>query len=301
MSGEFRHKLRYLAIDGGGTKTAFLLADENGRELNSVTLGATNPNDVGMEKTKEILRQGIRALCADVCGNVVLYAGIAGARTGSNRECLCRFLGEFGFASYDCGSDIDNLLALGDCPQQIFMILGTGVNALVKREDALFRIAGWGQLFDGAGSGYDLGRDAIRAALYAFDGTGPQTMLSELLRRELGAEAADCLAAFYAGGKRYIASFARLVFEAASRGDAVAQEILQRNVGHIARILRAGAAKLNTSPVKVLMTGGLIDAQHGIILPLLAQELGAGFCLTRSELPPIYGALRLAQKEKESC
>lgn len=126
-------------------------------------------------------------------------------------------------------------------------------------------------------------------------------MLSELLRRELGAEAADCLAAFYAGGKRYIASFARLAFEAAACGDAVAQEILQRNVGHIARILRAGAAKLNASPVKVLMTGGLIDAQHKIILPLLAQELGAGFCLTRSGLPPIYGALRLAQKEKESC
>ena len=44
MSQESQRKPRYLAIDGGGTKTAFLLTDENGHEVKSITLGATNPN-----------------------------------------------------------------------------------------------------------------------------------------------------------------------------------------------------------------------------------------------------------------
>ena len=301
MSQESQRKPRYLAIDGGGTKTAFLLTDENGHEVKSITLGATNPNDIGMEKSKEILRQGIQLLCGDTCENIILYAGIAGARTGRNKEYLHQFLSKFGFERYGCGSDIDNLLALGDHAQQIFMILGTGIIAFAKRGDALFRIAGWGQLFDGAGSGYDLGRDAICAALYASDGTGPKTMLSELLRCELGENPADHLAAFYAGGKRYIASFARLIFEASAYGDEVAERILQRNVEHIVEILRAGAAKLDVSPVEVLMTGGLIDVQHEKILPLLVRKLGTGFCLKHSKLPPIYGALRLAQKEKKEC
>ena len=42
--------MNYLAIDGGGTKTDFMLADGDGNILSRVILEATNPNDVGFDK-----------------------------------------------------------------------------------------------------------------------------------------------------------------------------------------------------------------------------------------------------------
>lgn len=292
---------RYLAIDGGGTKTAFLLADACGNPIKTVVLGASNPNDVGMENAKEVLAQGIQMICGDACNKLSVYAGIAGARTGDNQEQLHRFLGGCGFRSCLCGSDIDSLIAMGDHQQQIFMILGTGIIAFAKNGDEVHRVAGWGQLFDGAGSGYDLGRDAICAALYAADGTGPKTMLAELFERELGESPADHLPKFYSGGKRYIAGFARLVFEARDAGDKVADRILKQNMEHVVDIIRAAAAKLDTKNVEVLLTGGLINAQFDVIDPILREKLGAAYHLELAKQPPIYGALRLAMKEEKSC
>ena len=293
---------RYLAIDGGGTKTAFLLADEKGNPIKQLTLGASNPNDVGMKQAKDILNEGIRSVCEGYSPeDIVLYAGIAGARTGNNKELFMDFLHEFGFKRYNCGSDIDSVIAMGDHPQQIVMILGTGVIAFAKNGDEVYRVAGWGQLFDGAGSGYDFGRDAICAALRAFDGTGPRTILTDLFLRELGEQAADHLAKFYAGGKRYIAGFCRLVFEAREKGDPVAEEIFHKNIQHVAGILRAAATKLDRPVAEVLFTGGLINAQQRTIIPALEKELGSAFHLVCARQMPIDGALRLAQKEAESC
>lgn len=293
---------RYLAVDGGGTKTAFLLADGAGNVMQTLTLGPSNPNDVGMEQAQSVLRSGIRSLCGGACRELTVYAGIAGCRTGKNREAMQQFLSEFGFRQYECGSDIDNVTALDDKPQEIFVILGTGIAAFARRDDKLYRTAGWGQLFDGGGSGYDLGCDAIRAALRASDGTGAPTMLTELFRRELGEDAPAHLGKFYAGGKRYIAGFARLVFEACEAGDAVAEEILRRNVRCIAEILRAAAAHLTQRPAPVLFAGGLAGAQEKTIFPLLERKLGTeAFEWIQSAQPPVYGALKLAREEHAEC
>lgn len=293
-----RQKNRYLAIDGGGTKTAFLLADETGNPIETVRLGPSNPNDVGIDAAKKTLRQGIKAICGTTYSDVVLYAGIAGARTGNNKLQLLDFFQEFGFRQYDCGSDIDSLMAMGDHKEQIFVILGTGIIAFAKKNNEIFRVAGWGQLFDCAGSGYDIGRDGICAALRASDGTGNPTRLNELLEREIGESPAEHLPRFYSGGKRYIAGFARLVFEAREKGDDVAQKILDRNISHIVRIIQAAAAQLPGNRKEVLLTGGLIDAQQSLLLPMLEQALGPNYHLVCNRQPPVYGALRMAMKEK---
>ena len=53
----------YLGIDGGGTKTEFLLQDKDGNTVRQIILGASNPNDVGMEKCQKILELGITEVC----------------------------------------------------------------------------------------------------------------------------------------------------------------------------------------------------------------------------------------------
>ena len=52
-------KKYYLGIDGGGTKTEFILIDEQGNVLNRYLDKGSNPNDIGIENCVSVLRGGI--------------------------------------------------------------------------------------------------------------------------------------------------------------------------------------------------------------------------------------------------
>jgi transcriptional regulator with XRE-family HTH domain len=54
----------YLGIDGGGTKTAFLLCDKDGKAIGEATLGPCNPVDVGLTNALKTLERGIETVIA---------------------------------------------------------------------------------------------------------------------------------------------------------------------------------------------------------------------------------------------
>lgn len=68
----------YVAIDGGGTKTHGILADENYKVLSEIYVGATNPNDVGVETSVVRLTELVSKL-AEGLSPEVICAGVAGA------------------------------------------------------------------------------------------------------------------------------------------------------------------------------------------------------------------------------
>src|SRR6476660_4028813 len=68
--------MRYLGIDGGGSKTTFLLVDEYYNEICHVQTGPSNYLSVGADPAKQAIAQGISQLTEQpdiVCG------GFAGA------------------------------------------------------------------------------------------------------------------------------------------------------------------------------------------------------------------------------
>ncbi|TFB95989.1 hypothetical protein E3O42_17760 [Cryobacterium adonitolivorans] len=73
--------------------------------------------------------------------------------------------------------------ALGD-ELGVVVAAGTGVVTLAVGADDVARIDGWGNLIGDAGSGYWLGRAALDAVMRAYDGRGPATALSAVMRRE---------------------------------------------------------------------------------------------------------------------
>ena len=84
-SAEPDEKKALVAIDGGGTKTYFLLFTEEGEVLDRLILGGSNPNACGIDQTKSILAEGIDRFCrrAEIKG---IFAGISGASAGNNRR-----------------------------------------------------------------------------------------------------------------------------------------------------------------------------------------------------------------------
>ena len=295
----------FLGVDGGGTKTDFMLSDANGSILASVRLGASNPVDIGIEATEEVLTEGIRTICrACSSSRISAFVGLAGGITGNNREKISRILERFRFRRFDNGSDSQNAVAaaLGD-EDGTAIIAGTGTIAYVRENGVLRRIGGFGYLFEDGGSGYSLGREAIYLALRAEEGTRPATPLTELVKSALGGSVISRLSDIYEGGKRFIASFAPLVFEAIDLGDESASLFLAKTAQEIAAYLTVGR---KTPETRAVLLGGL-TAREDLLKDAIAIALAPAVCdISICKTPPVYGALRLAGlkntvKENLSC
>ena len=291
----------YLGIDGGGTKTEFRLVDKDGTLLSSALLGASNPNDIGLDATCALLSEGIDKV-TDGYGReaISVFAGIAGAATGDHASRIANFLRSLGFAKADAASDVHISLAacLGD-EDGIAVIMGTGSVAFAQCGGKILRAGGYGYLLCDAGSGFALGQGAILAALQAEDGSGAPTLLHDMVADACGKGCVtNALSDFYRGGKAEIASYAHLIFDAHEKDDAVATEILTRNVHAVADLIRAIGTRMGAERVRAVLCGGL-TAKSEVILPLLRDALASDtreYSLSISEAAPVQGALYLAGK-----
>lgn len=304
--------LYFLGIDGGGTKTEFVLQNADGETCASCILAASNPADIGIQQSEAVLRDGIETVCAGIpYSEIYLFAGIAGAISTGSREAMAGFFSSFGFTGYGYASDNDNIIAAGlKNGDGITMIIGTGVCAFTVRAGQRKRTAGWGYLIDRGGSAYNIGADALRAYYMALDGTGPATSLSEAVEARSGLSPDVLLGKIYADGKRYIASFAPVVFREAEKGDEAAREIISRNASCAAGFLSAAAEPFRddgSAVLPIVLAGGLtnepafLTALKTAAEPLLRQVLPETECrITVLPCRPVDGALLRARELSET-
>ncbi|MBR5156886.1 MAG: XRE family transcriptional regulator [Clostridia bacterium] len=288
-----------LGIDGGGTKTEFLLTDSVKKEIARVKLGPSNPVDIGMENTKKILEQGIRQVCEGInIREVSVFAGLAGGITGDNKEQINSFLSQFNFAFYDNGSDTGNALSIALKGEDgVVVIMGTGIVAFSQVGSTKHRIGGWGYHIDQGGSGYNFGSDALDSALKFIDGRGGSELIKNLIENHLSKPIPDAITDIYQGGKAYVASFARYVFAAFNQGDKEAERIIDKNVCEVAQIIAAGKKYFDDKTVKVVICGGLCNYEQELV-PFFKKYLGENQHITFSNEPVVDGAIMLAEKIK---
>ena len=290
-----------LGIDGGGTKTEFLLTDIAHNEINRVILGASNPVNTGIENTKQILTQGISLACKGIDLNQIsVFAGLAGGISGDNKKVIADFLSLFGFYSFANGSDTDNAvqITLGD-DDGVSVIIGTGIVAFAVADGIRYRIGGWGYLIDKGGSGFAIGSDALNAALRYHDGRGGSKLMLDLIEKQTGKPLQDCIGDIYSGGTTYVASFAPVVFEAFEKSDRCAENIICKNAQEIADIIRTGCSFIKDNK-KIVLCGGLCK-KSDILKPFILKHLGDGYNLEFTTEPMVNGSVSLAEKELKKC
>ena len=289
----------FLGIDGGGTKTAFALADERGSILSRVTLGACNPNDVGFEQTERILHEGIISVCEGYpMEEISAFAGLAGCSSVENLPRISAVLTRFGFGRTANDNDAKNAVAAAlGTKDGVAVIMGTGSIAYAQKGSALYRIGGYGYLFGDKGSGFSIGKDVILSALQQEDGSGQSTALYDLVRNACGGDTVlSKIDFFYREGKKEIARYAPLAFQAYRQGDDVAKRIVEDNMQAIAALILGGAKNLGETPLKAVLCGGVTKAQD-VVLPILSKMLAESGCEARlcvCEKEPVWGALILA-------
>ncbi len=288
-------KIKYLlGVDGGGTKTEFLLTDINKNELRRIFLGGSNPNNSGFKETERILSEGIEKICTDISkGEISLFAGIAGCASEENNCFLRKFLQAFSFGAFSCGGDINNALeAALDGNDGVVIIMGTGIIGFTRKDNTVHRTGGWGYLIDKGGSGFCFGRDALDCALSFYDKRGGSQIISELCEKKLSAPLNVSIPEIYKKGPSEIASFAPTVFEAYRMEDKYAEDIIDSNVLCVSDIIRA--ASDISQEKKATVIGGLTKEKD--VLSVFFRKHLPDYEILFSENKSIDGAIKEASK-----
>ncbi len=284
-----------LGIDGGGTKTEFLLTDSSGKEIRRLILGASNPVSTGIESTYNILNNGIKEICEGFdLSEISVFAGIAGAKSGDNQNLINTFLSKFGFACYNCESDVDLALEVALRGENgVAVIMGTGIVAFARLGEKLHRSGGRGYMIDKGGSGFHFGSDALNSAFEFIDGRGGSETILKLVEKRIGKSLESSVAEIYGGGAAFVASFAPVVFEAFGLGDSAASEIIDRNAYEAAKIINGARRFLKNNENKIVICGGLCK-QKEILYPFLEKNIEGDFLLEFIDEPMVNGAISLA-------
>jgi len=173
----------------------------------------------------------------------------------------------------------------------VVTIAGTGSIAFGRNAAGKSaRSGGWGYIFGDEGGGFDLVRQALRAALRSEEGWGPKTLLRDALVSSAGATSAnDLLHRFYTDEypRERVAAFAKLVDRIARDGDVLAREILLAAAQQLATLTNAARAQIfdGRSPCRISFLGGVFRSE--ILLTRYRMLMELETCNHVAE--PIYG------------
>ncbi len=247
-------------IDGGGTKTTVLCSDLQGQEIARRTIGAFNLNSIGEDAFRNILCEIV--LFLQETGNCrALCIGAAGVNNTGMNEIVSEVFSAAGIPFKLTGDqNIAHTGALGG-KEGIALIAGTGSVCFGKSADGRTAMAGgWGHLLGDEGSGYALGRDALRAAARLFDGYGEPTILKSLIEAEYGLDTPEKIVTYvYSNDKSAVAAISRIVDEAASENDPVAVRIIMDNAKQLVSQVFAVSKRLGLKKCDVALLGGLLS------------------------------------------
>lgn len=283
-----------VGVDGGSTKTEFVLFRENGNLLKRTVLPGANPNLHGLENSLAIFQQGLDSLLETGMELSGLYIGCAGFLSGGYGEKARKTLQKtYPKARIGCGSDVMNIIACSsDSRRCIAAICGTGSVIYANAGRELHRLGGASYLLDKQGSGFDIGRDVLRTALLERDGVGEKSLITPMVEEKLGSTVWDAIHKIYKEGPAYIASFAPIAFAAYDMGDRAAERILREHSGYLAEMIQA-AAKMHDCGRTVVLSGSIF-AKAPVFLQLLKEQVSMDLSFEVPSAPPVYGACALA-------
>ena len=295
-----------LGIDAGGTKTRAILADETGRVVAGARGGGANLRTHGELEVEKVLHsvieraEGEAGVRADA-----LALGIAGADRPEDYAVLREILRRIGFKSRVVLANDARIAFVAGSARRVglALICGTGSIAWGRNSRGeVARAGGWGWHLGDEGSGFWIGEHAIRDVLRGVDGRGPATLLEKPLFEHFGIERPEeIVRALYDRDypRHQVAMFAVRVQEAASRGDAVARQILAGALEELLLAARSVIGRLNleAEPYDVVLSGGTFAA-----LPALQESVGRRLATSNArvillEEEPAMGAVKLALEE----
>jgi N-acetylglucosamine kinase-like BadF-type ATPase len=297
--------MHVLGIDVGGTKTVCLLSNEDGTVLAEARDAGANLQGVGELALEKVLHRVMEAaLSGQRVTPSAICLGIAGVDRAEDQAVVQGIMDRIGYKATILIVN-DALVALqagiGDAPG-IVIVSGTGSIAYGRnaRGEAA-RAGGWGYVLGDEGSGYWIGRLALRAVVRSADGRGRETSLTPRLLGHFDLTGArELIHKVYHQelAPSAIGALARYVQEARDDGDLVAASILDLAAEELVTAAAAVMRRLEMEreSFSFVLAGGMFHAlpwlcnQVKNLLPSLAPQSRT----IRLEQEPALGAVQLA-------
>jgi glucosamine kinase len=284
--GEF-----FIGVDGGGTGCRARIEDADGNALGT-GIGGPAALRFGLDRSLSEVTKACLAAVADagldpsVLGRAHAAVGLAGVGRKGLLEKLVMMQHPFASVRYVNDATVACIGAHAGRDGGI-VIVGTGSVGFAVVKGREFRIGGYGFPISDEGSGADLGLQAIRQALRAYDNRSFGTTLTRDVMRRFGDDPFEAVAWMDRATATDYAALAPLVMRHADAGDAAARRIVMEAAEQIGDLIRR---LLDWGAQRIAMLGGLASS----IEPWLAPDVQRR--LVPAEGDAIDGALRLARQ-----
>lgn len=255
-----------IGIDGGGTGCRAAVATASGEILGRGRGGPANTR-TDLAGARENIAEAARLAFIDAGHDPALMAstpavlGLAGANVGDYKQRLEAIL-PFRQSAVENDSLISLEGALGEHDGAI-AALGTGSVYLARRQGRLRPIGGWGFQIGDLGSGARIGRDLLQETLLVDDKIHTGSPLADIMLERFNGSPGEMVEFTTTAKPADYGAFAPLVFEHATRGDAVARRIIDRAVADVEETL---AVFDLAATERLCLLGGLT----GLYAPLLS-------------------------------
>lgn len=296
----------FLAIDGGGTKTEYVIGDERG--VLGSSIGSTiKIKKVGNKVAAEALQSAIQEACRQAKIKPDQFfrtcIGLAGSSIPEVSQWTRAALQQLVSGQVMVVNDttIAHHAAFGG-RAGVLVIAGTGSNVLgVNERGESARAGGWGPIISDEGSGFWIGRTAVAQSMRAHDAGRSTELLSAIIQAWGLASREEVVAMANSNPPPDFAALLPAVLQCADAGDALAREILSSAANELAQLARIVIRKLwnGDGKIHVALTGGVF-AHSAQIREMFSNAICAerrGIEVNLEPVHPVMGALAMARSQ----
>lgn len=299
-----------IGMDGGGTKTHGIISDLDGNPFAEVIGGSANFQMLGVDVVArsilKLILELVQKVGCDFHDVKIIVIGLAGAGKEEDKSKIyngiVKIANEYNLKLPKLIIETDARIALEGALMGgagIVLISGTGSVMFAKDVNGeIHRVGGWGRFIGDEGSGFTIGREALRAVAKFLDGRGEKTILKDLIFEKFKiTDLREVVSKIYSG-EFDLASVAPIVMEAGEMGDEIAIKILDDACYELLTHIKAMLGKSNFGErVKLVLMGGVLRNEN-YLSKKLKKEITKNFPqidLIEPMASPAYGAIVYAK------
>lgn len=282
----------YIGVDGGGTKTAFALFDENKKMLECVTGPGSNHENLesSFDGASDIIMSGLNSLCekAGIALSDVSFTlmGLAGIDHQYQYEAMCELLSGKGLNNFEVFNDGFIVVKAGATGKSaIGYNCGTGVCCNgIGIDGKMLQLAGLGEFSGDISGGTNICIKTFELIYNELFLGLEKTVMTDMVKEKYGFEKREDFMSLIEKieseeeGDEHKRNLVGIFFEAAKQGDAPALAYCERMAERGAQLIAALSNQLDfgEGEVEVVLSGSInVKLDNKAYLDMLLEKAEA--------------------------